>query len=134
MPCPFPGEEKERKESEEDAKAGPNFWLIAAAVATAELLRRHEKGVKSKYNVLSEAEDVVARHAEKVPMPVPQVGQPVAGRSLRGELVAKGVATAATGIAAAWAIRQVATSGGRGGGGLHFPAVFTPERALRPAR
>ncbi len=116
MPCPFPGE-KDKEESDQDAKTAPSYWLIAAAVATAEILRRHEEGVKSKYDVLSEAEDVVARHAEKVPMPVPRVGQPVSG-SLREALGAG--ATAATGIAAAWAIRQVVTSGRKGGGGGFF--------------
>ncbi len=129
MPCPFPGEEdKEREESDEDAKTGPNYWLIAAAVATAEMLRRHERGVKSKYDVLSEAEDVVARHAEEVPMPVPQVGRPVA--SLRGELLAKGAATAATGIAAALAIRYVASYRG-GGGGFQFMSRLDPMRPQR---
>jgi len=112
MPCPFPGEE-EKEEADQDAKTSPNYWLLAAAVATAEALRRHAQGVKSKYDVLSEAEDVVARHAEKVPMPVPSVGVPVSG-SLRVAL--ESGATAATGLAAAWAIRQVVTGGGRGGG------------------
>ncbi len=116
MPCPFPGEE-DREESDEDAKASPSYWLIAAAVASLEILRRHEKGVRSKYDVLSEAEDVVARHAEKVPMPLPRVGEPVSG-SLR-EALGTG-ATAATGLAAAWAIRQVVRSGRTGGGGGYF--------------
>ncbi len=128
MPCPFPGE---LGDTEEDAKTKPNAWLIAAAVATAEILRRHVQGVKTKYDVLSEAEDIVARHAEKVPMPVPRVGEPVSA-SLRSVL--EHGATAATGVAAAWAIRQVITGGGGagGGGGYFFQSRPNPLKAALP--
>ncbi len=128
MECPFPGE-KEESESDQDAQARPNYWLIAAAVATAELLRRHARGARTKYDVLSEAEDVVARHAEKVPMPVPGVGVPVAS-NLRRAL--ESGASGATGVAAAWAIRQVIQGGGRGAGGYHFPSVFDPRLPQMP--
>lgn len=121
--CPFQNEAED--ESEEDAKTVPYGW-IGAGVATLELLRRHGRAMADAYDVLREAEDIVAKEAARIPMPEGAVGEPVAG-SLREALVLGG-ASVATGAAAAWAIRQVVRAGG-GAGGYHFPSRIDPRRA-----
>lgn len=114
---PYPGPPSRRKLTDKERSALRRVSVI---------LRARERvneglapfGVRS----LEVAETMVAQQAEQVSMPQPTMGQPVAS-NLRGELVAKGLATAATGVAAAWAIRQVYRGGG---GGYKFQAVINP--------
>lgn len=80
-------------------------------------------------DVLAEAEEVVARAAESIPV---AVGSEV--RSLAERLRVPGPVAAVTGAAAAFAIRQVgkriAARGGFAGGGFSFPSVFDPAKAF----
>ncbi len=84
-------------------------------------------------DVLGQAEEIVARAAESIPV---VIGSEV--KSLAERLGVPGAVAGATGAAAAFAIRQVgkriAAKGGFGGfagGGFSFPSVFDPAKAFR---
>lgn len=99
--------------AEVDDREGEDDWRwLVAAFAIARRKREFQ------YNVLAEAEDVVARYAEKVPV----------GAGTLQQALLRGAASVATGVAAIMAIRAVARGGS---GGYHFPTVWNPQQAFR---
>ena len=114
MACPFPGKEFDFDDDREDRSPKFPIFMVGRAKQTQTL---------TNYDVVGAAEEVVAAYADRVP---------IEARTLRQQLIESG-ATAATGAAAAWAIRQVVQSGTvRGfGGGFFFDARFDPQQVRR---
>lgn len=123
MNCPFAGEEEEVEEGDPPDDVPP----IGVPTGSPPLLLMAGRRARVS-NVLAEAEEIVARAAEAIPV---GVGREVA--SLAERLRLPGAVSAGAGVAAAFAVRQVAKKiRARGGfGGLHFPAKFDPLNPLR---
>ncbi len=120
LACPFGKEDFDFEDNAPDEDA-PDPRGVPALLGAG----RRARG--SSLSALEEAERIVAAAADAVP--VGARGRSL-GEALRGPAVAAGTAAAA-GVA----IKGVAAGIRRGGfGGLHFPAVFSPERVVRPAR
>ncbi len=124
--CPFPGKENLDKGKK-------RIWPMVPRKLTKEEQRKFVSGgmLDKAGNrgwleePIAAAEEVVARGAREVPVYRPVYGRPDSGRTLR-EALEIGGATTATGIAAAWAIRQVVQRGR--GGGFHFPSILDPRK------
>lgn len=128
MACPFPGKEEKKQRW----FFRPEDLIHLLGIARARKQFPHKYSMKQvmawkeeNVGLFAEAEAVVTKKAGDVPMP--------GRRTLREELVQKGIPSAATGITAAWAIRQVIRSGGAGGGGYHF-RPFDPRGRVQIAR
>lgn len=127
MTCPF-ADEKEHDRERPDEKVPRPVLNLAVARSRAQRDMRQQ-------SVLAEAEEIVSRAAEAIPL-VPAVpegaGRPLPApvyRSIGQALRERGPVAVGTGVAAGLAIRAVAR--GFAGGGLHFPQVFDARRALR---
>lgn len=120
MACPFKGEKEHDREDpdfkepkvREPARPKPK---VLAAPAKAEA-----KVDVGKAMVLAEAEEIVTRAAEAIPL---------RGRSLAQTLRDRGPLAVGVGAAAGVAIRAVAK--GFAGGGFNFPSIFDPKVGQR---
>lgn len=134
MQCPFA---KEEEEPARDREGDDIPWpLLLAGIAKAQQGKARRVDRFTGYDLMADAEDIVSRAAEAVPVyggnrPHDPAREPV--RSLAERLRQPGPIGVGVGTAAAYAIYNV-MRGRRGGGGLHFPSVISPDRALRPAR
>lgn len=98
------------------------------------IARAREERSLDRFNVLAQAEEVVAAAAPAIGIPIEEPealpeGVPVSGRSLAEGLREEGPVAVGVGVAAGLAIRAVAK--GFAGGGFHFPQVFDPFTPLR---
>lgn len=127
MACPFAMEE-DRVPQEDPDESVPVHTFVVPARARAGRDRQQDLALDL---LLAEAEEIVTRAAEAIPLE--PVGQPAlpAGRpvSLGERLRDKGPLAVGVGAAAGVAIRAVAK--GFAGGGFHFPQVFDPLRPVR---
>jgi len=119
MACPFVGEE----DHDDDQDVVPVAQPVGAPKSPKLLLAARAKAVvdQGKAALLAEAEEIVTRAAEAIPL--------VEGRSLAKALRERGPLAVGVGAAAGLAIRAVAK--GFAGGGFHFPQVFDPARVVR---
>lgn len=120
LQCPFVGGEDEDIEGDDPPDQTPPVGVplhFLAAKRAAEL------------NVLAQAEEVASRAAEAIPVFLE--GKAI---SLAERLGAPGAVAVGTGVAAGFAVRQIAKQiRQRGGfGGFSFPSVFDPAKAFRP--
>lgn len=117
MACPFAGEEAHEDE-DDDQGPGPSGRVPSKPVRPMVLAERAKTVVDvGKAALLAEAEEIVTRAAEAIPLG--------AGRgSLAEALRRRGPIAVGVGAVAGVAIRAVAK--GFAGGGFHFPALGRP--------
>lgn len=115
MVCPFVGKHDEFDFDDDREDRDPKFPILIGEKAK-------QGQTPTKFDVISAAEEVVANVADRVPLEY--------GKSLK-EGLTEGGATAATALAAAWAIRQVFESKGFAGGGFFFNAMLFADPQQR---
>ncbi len=125
LACPFAAEgEEDTEEGEPPDDIPPIGVPVGGPPALLLAARRARVG-----DVLAQAEEIVARAAEAIPV---AVGNEV--ESLANRLRVPGAISVGAGVAAGFAVRQVAKRlAQRAGfsGGFNFPSVLDPAKAFR---
>ncbi len=126
MQCPFIGGEDEDIEGDDPPDDVPPTGVQVPRVPPLQLLAAKRA---RELNVLSQAEEIASRAAEAIPVFVEGQVQSLAER-----LGVPGALAVGTGVAAGFAVRQIAKQirqRGGFGGGFNFPSVLDPAKAFR---